>query len=300
MLRDDSRVLTCPTDIYQHLEFDITDDDHFLHINGQPVFPPPKTLIPVALTAAQIRTSDQSTTEPLRLGYALEVSQTKSDVTDITLHPIQLTILDLNGVAVKVDTVKLDVIQSWGKLHIARITRIPYAQSPGAGICTTSLCRLRAIIATRLRQMIDAARTHAGNAKTWIKNGCSGRKHAPGNVQQDQQNPPHHGHGHHGQGRLRRFFQKTVHFSGQVIHFFILPALFGVAGGLVACALGMLVGQAVASCMNRRSRRAGAGVAALTADGEIAISDEEKDVLVENGEMPPQYEDVDVVVVEEK
>ena len=277
------------TDALKHLEFDITDDDQFLQINGQPIFPPPKTLIPVALTASQTRTSDQSTTEPLRLGYALEVLQTKSEVTDITLTPLQLTILDLNGVSVQVDTVKLDLIQSWGHLHIARITRIPCSQSPGANVCCTSMCRLRAIIANRLRKMIAAAKARAGNAKTWIKNGCSGKKPAQADAEQGHQHP--YRQGRHGHARLRHFFRQTVHF-------FVLPALFGVAGGLVACALGMLIGQALASCLNRRSRRQGAR--GLVRDGEIAIQDDEKDVLVENGEMPPQYEDVDVIVVEEK
>jgi hypothetical protein len=147
---------------------------------------------------------------------------------------------------------------------------------------------LRAIIANRIRKMIDAARSGAGKAKTWIKNGCPGRKQAQVNAEQKHQKSHHH-HKHHAHGRLR-------HFLKQTIHFFVLPAMFGIMGGLLACAFGMLIGQAVASCMNRRCRRAGEE----SGNTEAAVEDDEKDGLMENGEMPPQYENVDVIVVEEK
>lgn len=270
----------------KHLEFDITDDDQFLQINGQPVYPPPQTLIPIALHASEVRASDQFHTEPLRLGYALEVLPSVAEVTDIALKPIQFTILDLEGLPVHVDTVKIDLIESWGHLHIARVSRLPYAQSPGADRCTTSVCRLGAIVAARVKQMIEAARTHADKAKTWIKNGCHGRKHAQAGTEQNDQKS-HHPHGHHHFGRLRRIMRATLHL-------FVLPALFGIFGGLLACGLGMLVGRAFGLCLNRRSRDE--GVRGL----EAAIVEDEKDALVENGEMPPQYEAVDVVVVEEK
>jgi hypothetical protein len=257
------------TNTLQHLEFDITDDDHFLQINGQPVFPPPRTLIPIALKAEQIRKSDQSHTKPLRLGYAMEVLPTISEVTDISVTPIQFTVLDLQGLVVRVDTVRVDLVQSWGKMHIARITQIPYAESPGANQCTTSICRLRYIIANRLRKMIEAAKAHAGKAKTWIKNGCGGRKHAQAGAKSAHKNSHSNVHDRH--GRVRHFIKKAVLF-------FVPAAVFGI----------------LFYCRNRRSR--GEGARGL----EAAIEDDEKDALVENGEMPPQYEDVDVIVVEEK
>ena len=246
------------------------------------------------MTATQVRTSDQSTTKPLLLGYAFEVLPTKSEVRDISLTAIQLTILDISGVPVKVDTLKLDVIHSWDHLHIARITRIPYSESPGADICTNSICRLRAIIASRLRKMIDTAKGQAGKAKTWIKNGCSGWKPAQAGAEQAHEKPHRHGrhrhgsHRHHGHGRLHRFFR-------QAVHFFIALALFGVPGVLFTYALGMLIYMGVARCYSRRSRRE-----ALGRDREIALEDGEKGALVENEELPPQYEDLQVVLVEEK
>lgn len=265
-----------------HLEFDLTEDDQFLLINGQPVFPP-QTIIPT-LKASQIRTSDQSQTQPLRLGYALEILPTNTEVADISLTSIQLTILDLQGVSVKVDTVKIDVIQSWGHLHIARVTTLPFADSPGANVCQTAICRLRSIVAHHLRKMMEAARAHAGKATTWIKNGCSGRKHAQKGAAQEAGKPYHHGH--HGYARLH-------HFVMQTLHYFVIPALFGIIGGLFACVLGMFVGQALAFVLKRRSGSEGArGL-------EAAIEEDEKDALVENGEMPPQYEDMDVIVVVE-
>ncbi|KAF7513532.1 hypothetical protein GJ744_008826 [Endocarpon pusillum] len=280
------------------LDLDITDDDQFLQINGQPVYPPPRTLIPVALKAPEIQTSDQSQSQPLRLGYALEVLPAMTEVSDVTLTPIELTVLDLEGVSVNVDTVKIDLIQSWGHMHIARVTRLPYAESPGANVCTTSICRLRAIIANRLRKMVQSAKAHAGKAKTWIKNTCSGWKHPKADAEhkdhinaepKDCMKP--HRHLHHGLHRHGRF----RHFVEQTVHFFVLPAIFGVMGGLLACALGMLVGQALAYLLNRRSRRdLGSQII------ETVVEADEKDALMESGEMPPQYADVDIVVVEQK
>lgn len=232
-----------------------------------------------------------------------------TEVSDIALTPIHFTILDLQGVSVNVDTVKIDLIQSWGHMHIARVTRIPYAESPGANVCITSICRLRAIIANRLRKMVEATKAHAGKAKTWIKNTCSGWRHPKVDAEhmknvnanpkdckdaqhKDHMTPHHrlhHGHyQHHGHGRFRHFVRQTVHF-------FVLPAIFGVIGGLLACSLGMLVGQALAYLMNRRSRRD-----RVIEIVEAAVETDEKDALMESGEMPPQYEDVDIVVVEQK
>ena len=249
------------------------------------MFPPPRTLAPVALKAAEVRKSDQSRSQPLRLGYALEVLPAISHVTDIALTPIQVTILDLQGVSVKVDTIRIDLIQSWGHMHIARVTHLPFSQSPGVD-CTNSICRIRAIIADRLRKMIDAAKAHAGKAKTWIKNGCSGRKNAQAGAKQDQVKP--HREAHHRYGRLRLLMKVAIHS-------FVLPAFLGVLGGLVACALGMVVGRGLAYLLSRRSRRDD-----LSENVEAAVEVDEKDALMEGREMPPQYEDVDIVVVEQK
>ncbi len=251
-----------------------------------------------------MRPLDQAQTKPLRLGYALEVLPAVTEVSDIALTPIHFTVLDLEGISVRVDTVKIDLVQSWGHMHIARITRIPYAESPGANVCITSICRLRAIIANRIRKMAEAAKAHAGKAKTWIKNTCSGWRHSKVDAEHkdDHMNAepkdckdaqpkgdmkqPHRLH--HGHGRFR-------HFVRQTLHFFVLPAIFGVIGGLLACSLGMLVGQALAYLLNRRARDD-----RVSQTIEAAVDADEKAALMEGAETLPQYEDVDVVVVEQK
>ncbi len=160
--------------------------------------------------------------------------------------------------------------------------------------------------------MVEATKSHAGKAKTWIKNTCSGWRHARLDAvhkyhmnakpkdctdaqRKDQARPHyrlHHGHrghySHHAESRFRHFLRRTLHF-------FVLPAIFGVIGGLLACTLGMLVGQALAYLLNRRSRRD--RVAQMM---EAAVETDEKDALMEGEEMLPQYEDVDIVVVEQK
>lgn len=134
--------------------------------------------------------------------------------------------------------------------------------------------------------MVESAKDHAGKAKTWIKSGCSGWKHAQAGAEQDQMKSYHKAHPGH--GRVR-------HFIKQALHFFVLPAIFGVIGGLLACALGMMVGQALAYLLNRRSSRE-----RFPRNVEAAMEADEKDALMEGGEMPPQYEDVDVVMIEDK
>ena len=110
----------------------------------------------------------------------------------------------------------------------------------------------------------------------------------------------HHHHkqhkAHHGDGRFR-------HFVKQTLHFVLLPVILGVAGGLVGglltCALGIAVCRVLAYVMRRRS-----SAQRLGRDDEEAVQADEKDELMmmvdADEELPPQYEVVGVVMVEEK
>ena len=268
-----------------------------LQINGETVFSLDAPIKPVALTAPQIRKSDSTPSHPLRLGYALEILPAKafSDKKG-EIIPLQFTILDLEGSPVHVDTVKIDLYRNVGGLTIAKISNIPFAQSPGAAECSTSLCRLRAILASRVRAMLEAAKARAQAAGAWVKakGGCRDKKNGEWRHGQNAGDRPHHRghHGHHAHHNMHRF----GHILRQTLRFFIIPALLGVIGGLMASAVGMLVGQALVYLWFRVHRGGQRGNIRIV---EVAVTDDEKDALVESGELPPQYEDVEAVIVED-
>lgn len=64
----------------------------------------------------------------------------------------------------------------------------------------------------------------------------------------------------------------------------------------MASAVGMLVGQALVYLWFRFHRGGQRGNIRLA---EVAVSEDEKDALVEPRDLPPQYEDVEVVIVED-
>jgi hypothetical protein len=64
----------------------------------------------------------------------------------------------------------------------------------------------------------------------------------------------------------------------------------------MACAVGMLVGQALVYLWFRFHRGGQRGNIRLV---EVAVSEDEKDALVETEDLPPHYDDVNVVVVED-
>lgn len=64
----------------------------------------------------------------------------------------------------------------------------------------------------------------------------------------------------------------------------------------MASAVGMLVGQSLVYLWFRFHRRGQRGNARIV---EIAVAEDEKDALVDTQELPPQYEDVEAVSVED-
>jgi len=275
----------------------LVEENTRLQINGETVFSLDSPVRPTALTAPQIRTSDSTPSRPIRLGYALELLPPRSFPNHAgQIITLQLTILDLEGVPVHVDTVKIDLYKNTGGLSLAKISSLPFVQSPGATECTTSLCRLRAIVLSRVRDMIEAAKARAKAAGAWAKakGGCHGKKVGGGRHGQKAGGGPHHGH--HAHHKMHRF----GHILRQTLRFFIIPALLGVIGGLLASAVGMLVGQALVYLwfrFHRGGQRSGQrGNIRII---EVAVTDDEKDGLVEGRELPPQYEDVEAVVVED-
>jgi len=268
-----------------------------LQINGQAVFSLDTPTRPPTLGAHQVRLSDSAPSRPLRLGYALEVLPPVSFPNDKgEIITLQFTILDLEGAPVHVDTIKIDLLRKVGGLSVAKISNIPFAQSPGASQCTTSLCRLRAIIVERVRTMLEAAKARAHATGAWVKSGCRGKKNGGQLHGQKAGHREHHHHeGHHKMHRVG-------HIIRQTLRFFIIPALLGVIGGLMASAVGMLVGQALVYLWFRFHRGGQRGNTRIV---EVAVTEDEKDALVgaevetESEVLPPRYEDVEAAVMED-
>ncbi|KIW68147.1 hypothetical protein PV04_04113 [Phialophora macrospora] len=270
---------------------------------------------------------------------------TSPDEPDISILPIRFTILGLEGHPVKVDTIAIELLRTPEQTSVARILTIPFEDTPGAQTCDTtskwSLCRLRAIIVARLQAIMEAAKARASTAtKGWggedesedkpKGKGCGrGRGKGPGmfggrpphgfggphgGPPNGFHGPPHrgphgphgaHGPHHHGQHYGHHHFHRFGHMLHQTLRFFVIPAILGVIGGLMASAIGMLVGQCISYLWIRfhrggvRGNATGREIRVV----EIVLDEEEKDALIINEEAmesPPEYKDVEASVAEEK
>ncbi|KIX09261.1 uncharacterized protein Z518_00340 [Rhinocladiella mackenziei CBS 650.93] len=287
-----------------HLEFDF-DPQQGLTINSLPILPSDSSnaAVPYIISAPQIREEDGQQTDPVRLDFAWErlLPVTSADERDTYILPIRFTILGLQGHPVKVDTIAIDLLQTPEQTSIVKISSIPFEDTPGAETCDTSskwsLCRLRAIIAARLQAIMEAAKARARAAQGWMKKGkgCGGRKFGAHGMHHG------HGHGHHMGGHHHR-----AHRLGRMVHqtlrFFVIPALLGVIGGLMASAVGMLVGQLISYLWIRFHRNGPRGTRNIRVV-ELVVDEEEKDgLIVDDRDLPapPQYEDVEATAVEEE
>lgn len=272
---------------------------------------------PGPLSVSQVRNTDNFETVGVPIGWALEVPPPVTNTAEPgkELYTLQFTVLDIKGVPVEVDTIRIDLLKqatatSTPTISIVQLSPVSLSSTPGAESCQHSpqwsLCRLRAIIAARLRTMLESVKTHAGAAKTWAK-GCKGKKGQSG----EHRGPfrghrgPFGGHGQHGSGEGRPHRghhgqhhqgHRVGHMLHQTLRFFVVPALLGVIGGLLASAVGMLVGQLIVFIWTRFHRGGRRGDIRII---EVAVEEDEKDALVlETGDLPPRYTDVEAVVVE--
>jgi len=213
--------------------------------------------------------------------------------------PVEFTVLGINGVPVKVNTIALKLVQPpHGGLIIVHTEEVPFEQTPGAETCEGarlwSMCRLKAIIMARVKSMMEASKEKTEQVHGWVKertgcgkgNGRHGSWRHPHSSNGAGEHPHrHHGHhGHHGHPRMG-------HVMHQTLRFFIIPALLGIVGGLAASAIGMLIGQAIVLIWIRTYRNSQRGPTRIV-EQEIVIEDSEKDELLrEEDEALPLYED---------
>ena len=237
-----------------------------------------------------------------KLSFALErLEPIRSKNEEEMVIPVRFTVLAVGGQSVKVDTVSIDLLKTGEDLVVMTVGTIPFNATPGANTCdeanSWSLCRLAAIVRSRVSVMMAKANKWSGCHKKGPFGHIGGKKHGGK-------------HGKHGKyGKHHRQHSQAQHY-GHMIHqtlrFFVIPALLGVIGGLMASAVGMIIGQIIVALWTRFGRGGKKGNASQRAQlVEVMLVEDEKDALLDSElppqyEVPPQYQDIEAVAVEEK
>jgi hypothetical protein len=258
------------------------------------------TTLPLLATQKHIPTG--ATSQPYPLDFVLErlPPVTSASSPSHFLVPLKFTIVGFAGFPVRVDSLSIDLLAGPEHLSVVRVRRVPFGESPGARECAAegqggwSLCRVRAIVRERVRMMREGARKAMGRVKGG-REGCHGRKQGGARVW--------HGHGAGHAGHRAQRWAKLLHSA---LRFFVIPALLGVIGGLLASAVGMLVGQFIVWCWlrfvrgersgeQRRERDEKRGLLDEDAEGEEAGEQSDEEVLpkYEDGGRLPEYKDVE-------
>ncbi|KAF9894101.1 hypothetical protein FE257_009074 [Aspergillus nanangensis] len=279
------------TDGYQtSLSLNFSIDNGFLLANGRQIFPPPP---PTLITAVQHRLTDGEESDPIPLGYAVEMLPLPSPPEDpIDLVEVRFTVLDLDGHPVPLDTVAISLIHdAEGSLYMAKTDieettadRLSWKQCRGKPHCLRRLLfnRMRALFASAKARMLGMAPKPSCGGRPRPEAYGPGHMRFPGDhsASEGAGGRPHHHHMHHPHhGHWRHTFARMVRFI-------IVPAILGVSAGLVASAIGMLVGQTVVYLWQRYRRTD------RPESLEQGTASEKEGLMVETVEdLPPAYSD---------
>ncbi|KAL2826441.1 hypothetical protein BDW59DRAFT_145179 [Aspergillus cavernicola] len=294
---------------YLSLEFKI--DDGFLLANDRQIFPPTP---PSPITAVQRQLLEGEESEPVPLGYAVEMMPLPSPPEEpFDMVEVRFTVLDLDGYPVPLDTIAITLIHdAEGTLYIAGTDTEETADRASWRKCGGKSKCLHQFLLHRIRSMFAAAKERL--IGMFKGQGCSDVAPPPppfppkhhGDFDRfppkhhddfdrfqpfDGDDAPHRGpHGHHGHHRplhahdkFHKTWERTLH---RVMRFIVVPAVLGVLAGLAASVVGMLVGQ-LAVFMWRRYRRTSS-----TEAKEEGSTDEKEGLITEStDDFPPAYND---------
>jgi len=284
------------------LTFSTSEDRQSLSLNGVNFFPatynnlahPVKTkqvIKPGEVVTSNIQPFDGE----LGLSYSLEV---KPDIVEegLVLTPLYMQILGLDGKMINVDTIIIPILKmSNGDLALAEIKTTPSPVNPGEDQCTTIMCRIRAILMGKL-QAARLAAIKAMEKMRGAKNGCMRKLGfkvpAPAAQPAPKKGPKVHGgpekfkgkvpakdaapgeehkHGHGGKphGPKNHHGKKSFWCSvKRVLRHIVLPIFIGIAAGMAASAVGMVIGQLVIMLWARYRRASGRGTYAAVEQTE--------------------------------
>ncbi|MCJ1430573.1 hypothetical protein MMC29_008491 [Sticta canariensis] len=302
------------TDVDNELELKFSSENGRVSLNGKPFYPISNPPLPPILSAKQIQKESDASAKKwegyhgdLTLSYSLEIENKKHFNADKTnLVSIVFTIMGLDGEMVNVDDIEILVIETENERIIHSITTVPASPNRPDAKCTTIFCR----VLTRLRTTMQAAKSASHAATKKIKICClkcmqffgkAGSQNSHGDlplpthvhVKPGQTDPQvdhtdhvrtgHHVHGQHHRGWLHGL----VVGIKRVFSFILFPILVGIAFGVTASAVGMLMGQLVVLLWMRYRR---------SSTSEVAyerLGSDEKEGL-------PAYEEIEGVDVKEE
>ncbi|KAJ9348077.1 hypothetical protein DTO027B9_8607 [Paecilomyces variotii] len=283
------------------------ENEDTLVINGNQVFPPPPP--PLSIDAVQRNIADGRESDPIPLGFALEVEPLVApmDEPGPELLSLRFTVLDLAGHPVPLNTVIIALIKDEsGALYIAKTD----VEATKTDIVSWRQCRgkpkcLQTLLFSRVRALVESAKARMMRAKARLmgSKGCHGGPRFPMEASRPprpffDEEPPFSRHGgppHRRPGHGGRHHFHHMHRSGwertfsRIFRFILVPAVLGVLAGLVASALGMLVGQVVVFLWLRYRRS--------TTDRSVSAVEEgndmEKEALIAEpaDDFPPEYDD---------
>ena len=165
---------------------------------------------------------------------------------------------------------------------------------PPTASCSTIMCRLVSAINSKMAaartKLINGASKFRGSCRKGHKGASTGPILKGGLPKFVGKFPPKEEHQqkeHH-----HSTFARMAH---RFAHMIVIPVLFGIAAGATASAMGLLVGQIIVFVwMRYRGGRKGAYQ--RVEEGE----DEDEDEKILDKEGLPKYEDIEVIVVDEK
>ncbi|KAL4981226.1 hypothetical protein BDW66DRAFT_124213 [Aspergillus desertorum] len=275
------------------LSLKFTVDDGLLLANDRQIFPPAP---PSQISAVQRRVQDGEESEPIPLGYAVEMMPLPSPPEEpFDMVEVRFTVLDLDGYPVPLDTVAITLIHdAEGTLYMAGTDIEETADRESWKQCGGNARCLRRFLVHRIRAMFAAAKERI--IGMFKGQGCADASAPPPPPHSDfdrQQfgGEPHRHHGHHGphpppppfHDKFHKTWEHTLH---RVVRFIVVPAILGVLAGLAASAVGMLLGQ-LAIFMWRRYRRS-----SRKENKEEGSVSEKQGLMTESAEdLPPAYND---------
>lgn len=234
------------------------------------------------------------------LGFSLQIHPVQKTADDnLDLVQLDLQIIEVGSVFVEgLPNIRVNMIKSpQDDLMIAKIEQTPSenVSSPKGdeAECTTTLCRLKAIIADKINKM----KMH----------GCAGMMGGKAGHHQGHAQPTSHHDEHY--GMFNRPNGWSLFFRKVTSHI-ILPVLVGIVAGVTVAVISMLVGTVLVGMFRKfvrgqsffpqhRCRLHLSGRHHTKAARKDAVVDEEKSGLMENQEIdPPTYDQTEVHHVE--
>ncbi|RDW74264.1 uncharacterized protein DSM5745_06926 [Aspergillus mulundensis] len=276
------------------LSLEFTIDDGVLLANDHQIFPPGP---PSQISAVQRRVQDGEESEPVPLGYAVEMMPIPSPPDEpFDMVEVRFTVLDLDGYPVPLDTVAVTLVHnSEGDLYMVGTSIEETADRESWRQCGGNARCLRRFLVHRIRTMFAAAKERL--IGMFKGQGCADAAAPPppfpshGDFDRHvSEGEPHRHHGHHGphppphfHDKFHKTWERTLH---RVVRFIVVPAILGVLAGLAASAVGMLIGQ-LAVFLWQRHRRS----SRKENNEEGSVSEKQGLMTESSDELPPAYTD---------